>query len=69
MHKGQLLAYLLIYQVEKGNTRLHLQVFAVIENPIANEWDDLCLHLRIASEDVQCVEEDIALLHVVFLGE
>ena len=69
MHKGQLLAYLLIYQVEKGNTRLHLQVFAVIENSITNERDDLCLHLRIASKDIQCVEEDIALLHVVFLGE
>ena len=67
MHKGQLLAYLLIYQVEKGNTRLHLQVFAVIGNSVANERDDICLHLRIASKDVQCVEEDIALLHVVFL--
>ena len=67
MHKGQLLAYLLIYQVEKGNPRLHLQVFAVIGNSVANERDDLCLHLRIASKDVQCVEEDIALLHVVFL--
>ena len=67
MHKGQLLAYLLIYQVEKGNTRLHLQVLAVVENSLADEWDDLCLHLRIASKDIQCVEEDIALLHVLFL--
>ena len=64
-----MLAYLLIYQVEKGVACLHLQVFSVIANLLANQGYDLGLHLRVASENVERIEKDIALLHVVFLRE
>ena len=64
-----MLAYLLIYQVEKGEACLHLQVLSVIANLLANQGYDLGLHLRVASENVERIEKDIALLHVVFLRE
>ena len=64
-----MLAYLLIYQVEKGEACLHLQAFSVIANLRANQGYDFGLHLWIASENVECIEKDIALLHVVFLRE
>lgn len=62
-------SYLVVDQVEEGETSLRLQIFAVIPDLLANDRYDLSLHLHVVLEDVHRVEEHVALLHSVLLRQ
>ena len=63
------MSYLLVDHGEEGATSLHLQIFAVIPDLLANDRYDLSLHLQVVLKDVHRVEEYVALLHWVLLRQ